>query len=97
MSLKLLIFCLLKLANVGFYMSLELVECGLDGLAPRVPIEDGVCCLLDYVGLSLCLMMVSFDHFVYLEWVRKESLCYLESYCFSSVLNCTRCIYDTFA
>lgn len=51
MSLILLIFCLLNLANVGFDMSLELklVECRLDGPTPRIPIGDGVWCIFDGV------------------------------------------------
>jgi hypothetical protein len=44
----LLIFCLLRLANVGFDISLELVECGHNG-----PAVDGVCYPL--IGLLPCM------------------------------------------
>ena len=61
MSLKLLIFCLLKIASVGFDKSLEFVDCGLDGSVLRVPIEYGVCCTLDGVFSCDCGAVLILD------------------------------------
>ena len=42
-------FCLLKLSSVGFDISLEFIDCGLDGSTLIVPIKDGFFCTFNIV------------------------------------------------
>ena len=59
---------------MGFHMSLEFLDCGLDGSAIRVLIEYGVCSIFDGVfscECGVCLMLNNgfLWQIVDLEWV----------------------------